>query len=1010
MTTLTVRKAGFSSNIADMMLVDMARGPVLITASNKGGGLVSFGLNDADQPAQGIRLQMPPDFGIYYDAPTLELIDTADGPRLVVTGQHGSVHEGLVLTSKGSMAGFAPLLRPGDIPGDVVALETVSVGGRDYLIAGRDGNMTMTLYRMGSDAHLTEIGSAGPGRLRRVDAEYDDIQTLKAGSGDFAIGVSARGDVIAIYRIGSDGLRLTERVDSSDNIGITAPRGIGTLVTDHGSFVIVAGAESDSLSVFRLDGSGKLHLTDHVVDSLLTRFQSATAIATVEIGGRGFIFVGGADDGISVLTLDGDGRLILLKVLADSHAMALADVSAIEAGVIGGQIALFVASATEGGVTQLRLDPGEIGASKVGSGRISGTAADDIVVGRGASSAISGGAGDDILVARTGNAALRGGAGADIFVPGHGAEQVIIHDFDRQRDVLDLSELAYIRSVAQLRITPTAEGALLVAGELRIEIRSAGGETLMPWHFTDEIFRLAHYVNDIDYVDLVTPVVPDPGSPSKGGSGGGSSHPGYVAPPPLPKIPETGKLVGSMREDRIAARPEGSTIFGRAGDDTILGGPGRDSLFGSRGDDLIKGAKAGDKLDGGAGNDTLWGQSGHDRISAGEGGDVVQGGSGNDRIWGQNGSDKLFGGTGGDIIIGGKGNDLIRGGSGNDLLRGGRGRDTLDGGSGHDRLIAGADKSKLRGGDGNDMMRSWGTESTQVAGNGHDTVHGSMGDDFIFLGAGDDRAFGRSGDDLIKGGPGADSLSGNRGDDRLIGREDDDRITGGAGNDTLRGDRGNDTLRGEMGNDKLVGGAGRDRLSGGADRDLLFGGADGDSIQGNRGNDRMKGEDGRDSLFGGSGDDHMSGGDQNDRLFGGSGKDQIFGGTGDDRLEGGSGADRLSGGSGNDTLDGGAGWDTLSGGAGADHFVFARPSAKGRPDRDLIADFRSGEDVIDLSAMPSSLTWIDDAPYRASGRAEIRMHEYSSKTRLMIDIDGDGDSDLYIDIEGTRLSPFDLLF
>ncbi|CUH85810.1 calcium-binding protein [Thalassovita mediterranea] len=97
----------------------------------------------------------------------------------------------------------------------------------------------------------------------------------------------------------------------------------------------------------------------------------------------------------------------------------------------------------------------------------------------------------------------------------------------------------------------------------------------------------------------------------------------------------------------------------------------------------------------------------------------------------------------------------------------------------------------------------------------------------------------------------------------------------------------------------------------------------------------------------------------NDDLRGGAGNDQMFGNAGDDTLHGGEGADRLSGNQGNDNMSGGTGADTLTGGSGDDHLWGGNWRGDGTTDtfvvshdagRDIIHDFETDHDRIDLSA------------------------------------------------------------
>ena len=106
------------------------------------------------------------------------------------------------------------------------------------------------------------------------------------------------------------------------------------------------------------------------------------------------------------------------------------------------------------------------------------------------------------------------------------------------------------------------------------------------------------------------------------------------------------------------------------------------------------------------------------------------------------------------------------------------------------------------------------------------------------------------------------------------------------------------------------------------------------NMRGSRLADVLIGDDDGNDLFGFGG---------NDALHGMYGDDVMNGGRGADMLYGGEGNDRLFGSRGMDYLDGGEGADILSGGRGSDIFAFG--------DQDVITDFKSGEDMIDLNGM-----------------------------------------------------------
>lgn len=106
------------------------------------------------------------------------------------------------------------------------------------------------------------------------------------------------------------------------------------------------------------------------------------------------------------------------------------------------------------------------------------------------------------------------------------------------------------------------------------------------------------------------------------------------------------------------------------------------------------------------------------------------------------------------------------------------------------------------------------------------------------------------------------------------------------------------------------------------------------------------------ALIGTGEGDTLNGRGGNDTLSGLAGDDVLVGGSGADTLLGGAGNDALRGDGGNDILNGGAGADRMTGGAGGDRFVFSAMEDFGTLALgDVITDFRSGQDKLDLSAI-----------------------------------------------------------
>ena len=321
-------------------------------------------------------------------------------------------------------------------------------------------------------------------------------------------------------------------------------------------------------------------------------------------------------------------------------------------------------------------------------------------------------------------------------------------------------------------------------------------------------------------------------------------------------------------------------------------------------------------------------------IDGAGGSDVVDGGGGNDSITGGDASawDLFFGNS--DTLMGGSGDDTVEGGAGNDLIFGGSGNDSLDGGEGNDLVRGGTGNDTIEGGAGNDFLLGDG---------GDDSIDGGTGDDWVFGGSGNDTLAGGSGNDLLFGGAGDDSLDGGSGDDTLVGGEGNDTLTGGAGADTFvipASDGGTLITDFDAGNDVLDLG----ELDANITLELLLGKMTEQDTNGDGTNDVVIDL----TDFGGG-----------TVTLQGVGLDDLKDGTSldpahfdfDDVRFGDEDEDNLDGGIGDDTLIGGEGNDTLTGGAGADTFVFGADHGN-----DLITDFDTSNDSIDLSGLTGRLT------------------------------------------------------
>ena len=916
--TLTAPQAAFTRNIADLMVATSEHGAWLYGATHIGGGIGAFALASADQAITFLSGAAYSQSATYLDRPRVELL-TIDGRPVIagigVLSPNGFSH---AIAQNGRLEGLPQALSLGMSQGvgsflgqnnALVEMGQFSAGGKDYLYSVANNQLGYDIWQMLSDGRIAKASQVTlPFSGAPANAEINKLVVLEVGSKQFLIGASALANSLSLQEINANGTFGTVRILSAETgIGLNQPTQLEAVTVAGVSYLVVGSAQSSSLTTMRVTAAGDLLPLDHIIDERSTRFSGVTAMTSLVVDGRAFVFVGGKDSGISVFTVMPNGTLLHLLTLADQDGWSMANVSAISAAFIGGKIALFVSSTTEAGITQFSLDPGKIGlTAAVGAGRQSGTAFGDLLVAGPDTTDLSGGAGNDMLVTGGGTLSMTGGAGADVFVVAALEGRTTITDFEYGIDRLDLSNLGMIRSTMQVKMIETSWGMRFRINDMYVDIRSHDGRPLDAGLFTNAMFPHAHYA-----------------PPSTGNTVYGSAWDDTLMVSAL-----VSRLFGMGGNDVLLGAAGADFLNGGAGNDTLGGGAGHDTLMGEEGNDLLRGN--GD-------NDRLWGSAGQDSLYGGTGSDTIYGDTGNDLLWGEEDDDTLFGGEGNDTLYGDGGNDHLDGGIGNDLLFGGDGDDTLislsgantlNGGNGNDSIVGGSGVDSLVGGMGDDTLRGGAGNDRLFGEPGNDLLFGGAGNDVISGQAGNDTLHGEDGNDQLYGGTGEDRLSGNAGNDTLYGEDGNDVLFGGSGNDVLRGQNGNDTLNGEDGDDLLYGGDGNDLLAGHGGNDTIIGETGNDIIYGHAGNDRLHGQGGNDAIAGGTGNDTLYGDAGNDWLSGEQGNDVIFGGDGNDRLLGGLGNDTLDGGTGNDTLSGNDGLDLLRGGTGNDSLIGGNGSSR----------------------------------------------------------------------------------
>jgi len=495
----------------------------------------------------------------------LGFIDTAQG-LAVLTG--GGSKGALVLRDLDASGGLGTQQNLGTLPslaGDLIATITVTLSTGTQVVygglAGTSGVGQLTFNATGSLTGSSVTADKGSTHADRVVA----LAEATIGGIQYLFTASSVDVGITCWSVSSNGA-LTPRLNlgNGDGLWIGTPTAMAVAVVAGQTYVVLAAAGSNTLSLISVSSTGAMQVTDTVMDDLNSRFAGATALEVVTHGGQSYVIAGGGDDGISLYQILPGGQFLALAHLADTAAMGISDVSAITAQSTPTGIEIFVGSSSETGITQLKFDPGPAGQTllAVAAGStLTGGSANDVLAGSTGNDRLSGGGGGDIVMDGAGSDTLTGGEGADTFVLTADGVTDTITDFTPGSDKIDLSGWTMLRSISQLTIASTSTGLRITYGSEVLVITSSSGGPINPASLTEA---------DLLNLTRIPVSVPD-------------------IPPPAPS------MNGTSASD---------VLVGGASNDTLLGYTGNDSLFGGDGADWLDGGSDGDLLDGGFGNDT----------------------------------------------------------------------------------------------------------------------------------------------------------------------------------------------------------------------------------------------------------------------------------------------------------------------------------------------------------------------------------------------------------------------
>jgi Ca2+-binding RTX toxin-like protein len=577
---------------------------------------------------------------------------------------------------------------------------------------------------------------------------------------------------------------------------------------------------------------------------------------------------------------------------------------------------------------------GNVEATIVGAGTISGTPGNDVIVGSPGDDMIYAGQGNDLICADSGNDDITDGPGADLVFAGPGDDRFFqgaaADADDSLRGESGTDEVSYTLRSDPLSIDLDGGGGGTGESDYIEEVENlttGSGADIVTGTPGDNVIHTGDGDDSVSGGD---------GNDIIGAQGGNDSAAGGAGDDGV----DVG-FDGSLSHNEAVGGDGDDHIYGSNGIDTVFGGAGNDTIYDFAGNDVIHGQTDSDTVNNGLGKDKVFLDEGDDAFiahSAKDTNDVVDGGDGSDTAdyssrtgavklrlntttaddGAAGEADKLLlienaiGGGGADTLVGTTGDNSLSGGGGNDVITDLAGADTVDGGAGNDKVSQGNAPDvgdTLSGGDGVDTISYAARPAGFVSGViiDLDSTYGTSG------------IFGEL--DVLSS---FENAVGGPENEAIYGTDAPNIITAGNGNDHVEGMGANDTITTGGGGDLVYDGPGSDKvtLSGGCDWVIQSEYSAGDVIDAGTGTcDKIDYADRTDDLSINLGTTAAvnGGAGEADVL---KGFERATGGFGDDVIRGSGAANILAGGRGFETFaspDDGA--DVLLGLGGADTLV-----------------------------------------------------------------------------------------
>jgi VCBS repeat-containing protein len=237
-----------------------------------------------------------------------------------------------------------------------VDVETMVVGGTTYLFADGVNDNGVSVFAVGANGTLTNVDNVIDNATSNIQGPQG-MATAVVGGNAYLFVTGYHDDGVGVYSVAADGhLTNVFNVRDSGQMELDGPVDAITVVVGGTTYLVVSGFDDDGLTVFSVAADGHLTNVFNLPDDGTLKLDNPVGLSTTVIGGTTYLLVAGAeDDGLSVFAMGADGALTNVANVSDDATLKLDRVIGVTTVTMNGQTYVIAGSNNDSGVSVFKL-------------------------------------------------------------------------------------------------------------------------------------------------------------------------------------------------------------------------------------------------------------------------------------------------------------------------------------------------------------------------------------------------------------------------------------------------------------------------------------------------------------------------------------------------------------------------------------------------------------------------------------------------------------------------------